>query len=50
MTDPQYFGIGLGIAVRKGNKELLDKMNKALAEVKADGTYDAIHKNGFNSN
>ncbi|CAG9415678.1 Putative ABC transporter arginine-binding protein 2 [Providencia alcalifaciens] len=47
VTDPQYFGIGLGIAVRKGNKELLDKMNKALSEVKADGTYDAIHKKWF---
>ena len=30
------------IAVRKGNKELLDRINEALAELKADGTLDAI--------
>ncbi|WFF38784.1 transporter substrate-binding domain-containing protein [Moraxella nasibovis] len=30
------------IAVNKGNSELSDKFNKALAEIKADGTYDKI--------
>lgn len=30
------------IAVNKNNTELLDKINKALAEMKADGTIDAI--------
>lgn len=30
------------ICVKKGNKDLLDKINKALAELKADGTIDAI--------
>lgn len=29
-------------AVKKGNKELLDKINKGLAAIKADGTYDKI--------
>nr|WP_314264628.1 arginine ABC transporter substrate-binding protein [uncultured Moellerella sp.] len=47
VTDPEYFGIGLGIAVRKGNKDLLDKLNKAMSEVKADGTYDVIYKKWF---
>ncbi|SFN60332.1 arginine ABC transporter substrate-binding protein [Xenorhabdus japonica] len=47
VTDKNYFGIGLGIAVRKGNTELLDKLNKALAEVKQDGTYDTIYKKWF---
>lgn len=36
-----------GIAVKKGNKELLDKLNKGLATIKADGTYAAIHKKYF---
>ena len=30
------------ICVKKGNKDLLDKINTALAELKADGTIDAI--------
>ncbi|BGI50848.1 MAG: arginine ABC transporter substrate-binding protein [Arsenophonus endosymbiont of Ceratovacuna japonica] len=44
ITDLNYFGIGLGIAVRKGNKILLDKLNKALIQIKQDGSYDAIYK------
>ena len=31
-----------GIAVKKGNTELLDKINKALDDLKADGTIDSI--------
>ncbi len=31
-----------GIIIRKGEPELLDAINKALAEIKADGTYQAI--------
>lgn len=30
------------ICVKKGNKDLLEKINKALAELKADGTIDKI--------
>lgn len=44
ITDANYFGVGLGIAVRKGNKTLLDKLNKAMAQLKQDGTYDAIYQ------
>ena len=36
-----------GIAVKKGNKELLDALNKALADAKKDGTYDKIYKAWF---
>lgn len=36
-----------GIAVKKGNKELLDKLNKGLKAVKADGTYDKIYAKYF---
>lgn len=36
-----------GIAVKKGNKELLDKLNKGLETVKADGTYDKLYAKYF---
>ncbi|BCL75388.1 basic amino acid ABC transporter substrate-binding protein [Jeongeupia sp. HS-3] len=36
-----------GIAVRKGNKALLDQINKALGAIKADGTYQKIYNQYF---
>ena len=36
-----------GVIIRKGEPELLAAINKALAEIKADGTYDAISKKYF---
>ncbi len=33
---------GFGIAVKKGNTELLDKINAGLKNVKEDGTYDEL--------
>ncbi len=36
-----------GIIIRKGEPELLAAINKALADIKADGTYDAISKKYF---
>src|SRR5574343_485997 len=36
-----------GIAVKKGNAELLAMVNKGLAAIKADGTYAAIYKKTF---
>src|SRR5574343_321144 len=36
-----------GIAVKKGNAELMALVNKGLAAVKADGTYAAIYKKTF---
>ncbi|MDX7991482.1 arginine ABC transporter substrate-binding protein [Xenorhabdus sp. Reich] len=47
VTDKNYFGTGLGIAVRKGNTELRDKLNKALDEIKQDGSYETIYKKWF---
>lgn len=43
-TPEQY-----GIAVKKGNDELREKLNKALAEIKADGTYNSIYTKYFGS-
>jgi len=36
-----------GIAVKKANTELLEKINKGLADIKADGTYDKIYAKYF---
>jgi polar amino acid transport system substrate-binding protein len=36
-----------GLAVRKGNAELLDKLNKGLTDIKADGTYEKIYTKYF---
>ena len=40
--DNQYAVEDYAICVDKGNTELLDKINKALDELKADGTIDSI--------
>lgn len=47
VTDPEYFGLGLGIAVRPDNQALLKKLNEALAAIKADGTYQKITQQWF---
>ncbi|PAQ14028.1 cysteine ABC transporter substrate-binding protein [Bacillaceae bacterium SAOS 7] len=36
-----------GIAVRKGNEELVTELNKILADMKADGTYKEIYVKWF---
>jgi cystine transport system substrate-binding protein len=36
-----------GIIVRKGEPELLEAINKALVDIRADGTYDAISQKYF---
>lgn len=36
-----------GIAVAKGNKELLDKINAGLKKIKENGEYDKIYKKWF---
>ncbi len=47
LTDEEYFGIGAGIAVRKDDPELKEMLNKALAEIIADGTYAKINDKYF---
>ncbi|WP_058913173.1 arginine ABC transporter substrate-binding protein ArtI [Entomohabitans teleogrylli] len=47
VTDKDYFGTGLGIAVRQGNTELQQKFNAALEKVKQDGTYQTIYDKWF---
>jgi arginine/ornithine transport system substrate-binding protein len=46
-NDPAFFGIGAGIAVRKGDKALVGKLNTALAAIRADGTYKKLNDKYF---
>lgn len=47
VNDAKYFGVGAGIGIRKADVELKNSINKALAEMHADGTYDKIAKQYF---
>lgn len=49
IVNAKYFGNGYGIAVKKGNTELLTAFNKALADIKANGTYDSIVRTYFST-
>ena len=47
VTDKKHFGNGLGIAVNKSSKELLESLNKGLEAVKANGEYQKIYDKWF---
>ena len=46
--DAETLGSGVGVGLRKDDTELLAKVNKAIADIRADGTYDALAKPYFN--
>lgn len=46
-TDPKYFGYGAGIAVRKGDDALRQRLNAAIAAIRANGRYKAIQDKYF---
>jgi arginine/ornithine transport system substrate-binding protein len=45
--DPAYFGMGAGIAVRKSDTELVQRLNQAIAAIRANGTYKRIQDRYF---
>ncbi len=45
--EPVKLGEGVGVAMRKRDKELAEKVNAALETLKEDGTYDAIMEKYF---
>lgn len=47
ITDKKFVGDGVGIAVRQDDNELREKLNKALDEIRADGTYKKINDKYF---
>ena len=44
---PSIFGKGQGIAVRKGNQELRERLDRALLEILGNGVYRRIEKGYF---
>ncbi|MBV8467981.1 MAG: ABC transporter substrate-binding protein [Burkholderiales bacterium] len=47
VLDKKYLGEGAGIGVRKADKPLKEAINKALADIHKDGTYDKLQKKYF---
>jgi polar amino acid transport system substrate-binding protein len=47
VSDKSFAPEQYGLAVKKGNADLLAKLNKGLADIKADGTYDQIYAKYF---
>ncbi len=47
-TDKVVFGYGVGGGVRKSDTALKEKLNQAIAAIRANGTYDAVAKKYFN--
>ena len=47
VSDKEFVPEQYGIPVKKGNAELLALLNKGLADIKADGSYDQIYAKYF---
>lgn len=48
LTDPQWFGEGFGIAVRKQDKALTEKLDAAILSLREKGVYQEIAAKYFN--
>jgi arginine/ornithine transport system substrate-binding protein len=48
LTDPKWFGEGFGIATRKQDKDLTNKLNAAIKSLRAKGEYQKIAAKYFN--
>jgi arginine/ornithine transport system substrate-binding protein len=48
LTDPKWFGEGMGIAVRKQDKELTEALSGAIASLREQGKYQEIAAKYFN--
>ncbi|MCE0493135.1 ABC transporter substrate-binding protein [Vibrio salinus] len=47
VSDPKILGSGIGFGLRKGDTELKDALNKAIAEVQSDGTLERLAQKFF---
>lgn len=47
LTDPKWFGDGFGIATRKQDKDLTEKLNAAIDALRAKGEYQKIEAKYF---
>jgi arginine/ornithine transport system substrate-binding protein len=50
LTDKKWFGEGSGIACRKKDKDLVELFNKAIVQIRSDGTYQKIQDKYFDFN
>ncbi len=50
LNDPKWFGEGTGIAIRKEDQDLVEMFNKAIEQIRADGTYKKIQDKYFDFN
>lgn len=46
-ADVKYFGLGAGIAVKKGNQALAARINKAIEQIRKDGSYKKVQDKYF---
>jgi arginine/ornithine transport system substrate-binding protein len=46
-SDKKWFGDGIGIAIRKGDDELVEMFNKAIKTIRTNGTYQKINAKYF---
>lgn len=47
MVGEPIISSGMSLAINKDNKDLQEKVNKAMADLKADGTYAKLYKKWF---
>ena len=47
LTDRQWFGDGMGIAVRKGDQDIKAKLDEAIKTLRANGKYQEINQKYF---
>ena len=45
--ETKYYGEGIGIGMRKNQKDLKEQINKAIKTIRSNGTYDTIAKKYF---
>lgn len=50
LTDPRWYGEGVGIALRKQDAVLAEKLNAAIVKIREDGTYKKIQDKYFDFN
>ncbi len=47
LDDIKYFGYGVGVALRKGEDDLRNQLNAAIAAIRGNGVYETVAKKYF---
>ena len=47
LDDIKYFGYGIGVALRKGEDDLRNQLNAAIAAIRGNGVYETVAKKYF---